>query len=90
MQHLAHQDMLVRARLHDSDAALLRLLAACHRRKWSVVELTARRARDSVCVEMALQAPRCSRERVAHGLGNLVDVLEVAISRTCECAACVA
>lgn len=77
MHHPAHQHLQVRARLLYSDAAVLRLLAMCHRRQWALLDLDVRLVGNCLRVDMGLRASQLSAERVAHSLGNLVDVLEV-------------
>lgn len=59
---------------------MLRLVATCHRRKWSLVEMDVRLIGDCLRVNMGLRVPKLSAERVAHSLGNLVDLLDVATS----------
>jgi hypothetical protein len=49
----------------------------CHRRQWALLDLDVRLVGNCLRVDMGLRASQLSAERVAHSLGNLVDVLEV-------------
>lgn len=66
--------------MQSSPAALLRLLATCHRRVWRVTRMEAEATERTVMIELQLELQRGSAATVHDQLTKLVDVLDVRAS----------